>query len=135
MFRKVTLAVALLGIASVPAIAGAQAIEQADAMTVTRDAHSGKLREPTAGELQTLKNGNGNGNANGSTIAPRSSPVPLLQKYHASGALGVRLNDDFMSSAVATRTADGKLEVQEVAHGESAPAPARVHTTLQPVTE
>jgi hypothetical protein len=135
MFEKVTFALALLGAAGVPAIASAQATDQADAMTVARDPHSGKLRAPTASELQTLKNGNGNGNANGSTIAPRSAPVPFMQKYHASGALGVRLNDEAMSSAVVTRTADGKLEMQcvEASHGDQAPHPA--HTTLQPVTE
>jgi hypothetical protein len=130
MFKKAIFTLALLGAASVPAIAGAQAVEQANAITVARG-HDGKLRAPTAGELQALQNGNGNG----LTMAPRSTPVPLMQKYHSSGARGVRLNDEFMSSVVATRTADGKLEVQEVAAGQSVPAAQPAKTTLQPVTE
>jgi hypothetical protein len=131
MLKKVTFALALLGGASVPAIAGAQALEQADAMTVVRDPASGKLRAPNARELQELHNGY----ANGQSIAPRSEPAPLLQKYHSSGARGVRLNDEFMSSSVVTRTADGKLEMQCIEPGHSGQAPHPAHTTLQPVTE
>lgn len=131
MLKKVTFALALLGAGSVPALAGAQAVEQADAMTVVRDPHSGKLRAPNAAELQALRNGN----ANGQSIAPRSEPAPLLQKYHASGARGVRLNDEFMSSSMVTRTADGKLEMQCLEPGHSGQAPHPAHTTLQPVTE
>lgn len=131
MFKKATFALALLFAASVPAVAGAQALEPANAMTVVRDPHSGKLRAPTAAEMQALHSGNGNGQS----IAPRSTPAPLLQKYHASGARGLRLNDEFMSSSVVTRTVDGKLEMQCLEPGHSGQAPHPAHTTLQPVTE
>lgn len=131
MLKKITFTLALLGAASVPAVAGAQAPEQANAMTVVRDPVNGKLRAPTADELQALQNESANGRA----MAPRSAPVPLLQKYHASGARGVRLNDEFMSSSVVARSADGKLEMQCLEPGHSAQAPHPAHATLQPVTE
>jgi hypothetical protein len=134
MFKKVTLAVALLGAAGLPAIAGAQAFEPTgNAMTVVRDAHTGKLRAPTAAELQELKNNNGN--AYGRTIAARADAAPTQQKYHSTGAQGLRLNDGFMSSSVVTRTADGKLEMQCLEPGHSGMAPHAPHTSLQPVTE
>jgi hypothetical protein len=134
MFKKVTFALALLGAAGVPAAAGAQALDQAaDALTVVRDAATGKLRAPTADELQALRNSNGN--ANGRTMAARAASAPTQQKYHSTGAQGVRLNDDFMSSSVVTRTADGKLEMQCLEPGHSGQAPHAAHTSLQPVTE
>lgn len=134
MFKKVTLALALIGAAGVPAVAGAQAIEQkADAITVVRDAQSGKLRPATAEEQKALHNNNGNGN--GSGIAARASAVPTQQKFHSSGARGLRLNDEFMSSSVVTRTADGKVEMQCLEPGHNGMAPHAAHTSLQPVTE
>jgi hypothetical protein len=132
MFKKVTFALALLGAAGVPAAAGAQALDQAaDALTVVRDAATGKLRAPTADELQALRNSN----ANGRTMAARAASAPTQQKYHSTGAQGVRLNDDFMSSSVVTRAADGKLEMQCLEPGHSGQAQHAAHTSLQPVTE
>jgi hypothetical protein len=134
MFKKVTLALALIGAAGVPAVAGAQAIEQkADAIAVVRDPHSGKLRAPTADEQKALNNGNGNGN--GSSIAVRAAAVPTQQKFHSTGARGLRLNDEFMSSSVVTRTADGKIEMQCLEPGHKGMAPHTAHASLQPVTE
>lgn len=129
MLKKLTCALALLGAASLPAVACAQALAQADAVTVTRDPGSKKVRTATAGEVQDLHKGNGY------TTPPRSTPVPLLQKYHSSGARGVRLNDEFMSSSVVTRATDGKLEMQCLEPGHTGQAPHPAHTTLQPVTE
>jgi hypothetical protein len=61
--------------------------------------------------------------------------VPTQQKYHSTGAQGLRLNDEFMSSSVVTRTADGKLEMQCLEPGHSGMAAHAAHTSLQPVTE
>jgi hypothetical protein len=136
MLKKVTTALALLGAAGLPAVAGAQALEQTpNAMAVVRDANTGKLRAPTADELQSLNNGNGNGNGNGRSIAVRADAAPTQQKFHPTGAQGLRLTDAFMSSEVATRGADGKITMQCLESGHADMAPHAAHTTIQPVTE
>lgn len=107
----------------------------ADKMTVVRDAETGKLRAPTAAELATLQQ----------KAAPkgllRAAPAQrALLKFHKSGAAGARVTNDFMSSAVVARNADGTLEKQCFdAHGdaESAVQSGHVHVTqnVTPVTE
>jgi hypothetical protein len=115
--------------------AGAQeaqqdAVQSTDSAVVTRDGATGKLRAATAEEqagLQAAK-------ARQLRVAPKSA----LPKYHASGARGARLTDEFMSTSVAVRTADSKIEmVCNEAHGGSEPVAAHVHAaaTLTPVTE
>jgi len=132
MLKREKLALVLL--AALPAIASAQTFQPtADAMTVARDPHTGKLRAPTAEDLQALNKGNGN--ANGSAIAVRAAAVPTQQKFHPSGAQGLRLTDEFMSSSVVTRTADGKLVMQCLEPGHKDMAPHAAHTSIQPVTE
>jgi hypothetical protein len=125
MFKREKLALVLL--AALPAIASAQ--------TVARDPHSGKLRAATAEEIQALKNANANATANGSAIAVRSDTLPTQQKFHPSGAQGLRLTDEFMSSSVVTRTADGKLVMECLEPGHKDMAPHAAHTSIQPVTE
>jgi hypothetical protein len=125
MFKREKLALVLLAV--LPAIAGAQ--------TVARDHHSGKLRAATAEEIQALKNANANVVANGSAIAVRADALPTQQKFHPSGAQGLRLTDEFMSSSVVTRTADGKLVMECLEPGHKDMAPHAAHTSIQPVTE
>jgi hypothetical protein len=105
------------------------AVQPADAQTVSRDAATGKLRAATPEEqaaLQALK----------ATRQARVAPKPTLQKFHSTGAAGVRLNDEFLSSSVAVRTPDGKIEmICNEAHG-SEPAMSHVHAAATtPVTE
>jgi len=102
-----------------------QAVQSTDAITVTRDASTGKLRAATSEEQQAMK-------AAKVRVASRfAAPVPQT-KVHASGARGARLTDEFLTSSVAVRQPDGTLKVQ---HGtvDAAEADAHAHTT--PVTE
>jgi hypothetical protein len=101
-----------------------------DSQVVTRDAETGKLRPATAAEqagLQAIK-----------ARQLRESVKPTQQKFHATGATGVRLTDEFLSSSTAVRKADGTIEmVCTEAHGsETAAAHAHVHAAANtPVTE
>lgn len=106
-----------------------QAVQSSDALTVTRDASTGKLRAATAEEQQAMK-------AAKAKFAMRfAAPVPQT-KVHASGARGARLTDEFLTSSVAVRQADGSLTVQ---HGTVEAAEADTHATTHahtsPVTE
>lgn len=114
--------------ASVPAMAQ-EAVQSMDAQTVSRDAATGQLRAATPEEQAVLV-------AQKAAKQARVSPKPTLQKYHATGAAGVRLNDEFLSTSTAVRTPDGKIEmVCNETHGEAAAAP-HVHTAATtPVTE
>jgi hypothetical protein len=107
------------------------AVQSTDSAVVTRDAATGKLRAATTEEqagLQAAK-------ARQLRVAPKAT----MQKFHANGARGARLTDEFLSSSVAVRNADGKIEmVCNEAHGGSEPVAAHVHAaaaTLTPVTE
>lgn len=106
-----------------------EAVQSADAQTVSRDAATGQLRNATPEEqasLQALK----------AARQARVAPKPLLQKFHKSGAAGIRLNEEFLSSSTAVRMPDGKIEmICNEAHG-SEPAVAHVHAAANtPVTE
>lgn len=120
---------ASLAIASVPAVAGepvAQSAPSADQITVVKDKRTGKLRNATAQEHKELMDA-------AAEHSPRVAPGRALQKWHASGASGIRMTDELMSTAVAVRNADGSIGMQcheSHEHGEHA-APAAV----QPVTE
>jgi hypothetical protein len=114
---------ALLGLAT---SAGAQEapVQSTDSMTVSRDAETGKLRAATPEEQAAMK----------SAVAARAArvaPKPTLQKYHASGARGARLTDEFMSQNVAVRQPDGSVAAQCFdSHdaANNAVAVAHVHT-------
>lgn len=117
---------ALLGLASQSAVAqeAAANVESTDAMTVVKDATTGKLRAPTAEEHAEMK-------AAGTARAARFSPKATQQKVHASGARGARLTDDFLSSEVAVRQPDGTIAMQcfdDHAAADQAVASAHVHT-------
>lgn len=75
-------------------------------MTVVRDAETGKLRAPTADEISALQ-------AKEARVSSlRAAPATTLQKYHFTGARGVRLTEEFISHSVAVRNADGTLSTQ-----------------------
>jgi hypothetical protein len=83
-----------------------EAAQQADALTVVRDAESGKLRAPTPEEAAALTQ-----QATSRTRFARVAVQAPLQKFHSSGAVGVRLTDEMVSSsAVVVRNADGSLQ-------------------------
>jgi hypothetical protein len=129
---------ALLSAAALPSHAAAQQANQpanqvatapADAITVVRDAETGKLRAPTEAELQTLK-------LAGQASRIRATPAHTMQKFHANGATGVRLTDEFVSTALAVRNSKGGVDMQCLEQGHSA---QDVHSdsshTNQPVEE
>jgi hypothetical protein len=106
-----------------------QAVQSTDAVTVTRDATTGKLRAATAEEQQALK-------AAKAKFAMRVAAPAPQQKVHASGARGARLTDEFLTSSVAVRQPDGTLKIQ---HGTTETADADAHAATHahntPVTE
>jgi hypothetical protein len=124
-------AVALCAIA-LPASAqeAQQAVQSADAITVTRDATTGKLRAATADEQAALK-------AAKAKLFRAAAVQAPLQKFHSSGARGARLTDEFMSSSVAVRQADGSIatECHETHGGTETAGHVHVAATNTPVTE
>jgi len=106
-----------------------EAAQSVDAQTVARDATTGQLRAATPEEQAALV-------AQKAARQSRIAPKPTLQKYHSSGAGGVRLTDEFLSSSTAVRTPDGKIEmICNQAH-DGQPAAAHVHAAANtPVTE
>ena len=117
-----------LGAASLPAAAQQIQAAQADvtptattnAMTVTRDADTGMLRAATPQEQAALT-------AAKSRFAVRMAVPQPETKYHSSGAVGVRLTDEFINAnaLVATRGTDGKVTVAHgTADGDAHAAPA-----------
>ncbi|WP_020654592.1 post-PEP-CTERM-1 domain-containing protein [Massilia niastensis] len=114
------LGLALLGLAGHPALAQdkpAAPTPAADNVTVVRDAETGALRPATAAEQAVLQAAN-------ARRVMRAAPVPMQQKFHGSGARGVRLTDEFMTSSVAVRKPDGSLEMQCLeGHGDAKAAP------------
>jgi len=114
------------------ALVGASAFAQEDAMTVVRDAETGKLRTPTAAEAAQLQN------ANKSQRMRQAAAQPVMAKMHKSGAQGARLTPEFLSSSVAVRTEDGKLAKLCFDRHEAAESVVQGHTHIdnpQSVTE
>jgi hypothetical protein len=95
-----------------------------DAQVVVRDADSGEFRAPTAGEFKTL---------HAQDAKTLRAMRPLARKAHASGAVGVRLTDEFMSYSVVIKQPDGRLveycfeDAQSAKAGVQSPA-ATLHT-------
>lgn len=101
---------ALLGLVLVSQFAVAQEapVQSNESLTVVRDAETGMLRAPTAAEYAALQAQASAGKARAARVAPQS----FQQKYHANGARGIRLTEEFMSSSVAVRKPDGTVETQ-----------------------
>ena len=98
--------------------------QAADAQRVVRDPETGALRAPTAEEAAALQNLTAR-----RALQLRAAPAAPLQKFHASGARGVRLTDEFMSYSVMVRQADGTLAEQ--CFGSQAEADAAVKAGAQ----
>jgi hypothetical protein len=135
-WQAVASSLALLCVAALPTGAAAQEAQQpaatasSDAMTVVRDAETGKLRHATAAEAQALQKP-------AKLRSLRIAAAPNLQKFHPSGAQGARLTDEFISAAVAVRKPDGGVEMQCFESHESADEAMKAgHTHVTtPVTE
>jgi hypothetical protein len=98
---------ALLGLVSQSAVAQEAPLQSTESLTVVRDAGTGKLRDATAAEAAALRT-----QASNQLRAARIAPQTPLQKFHVSGARGARLTDEFVTSSVAVRKADGSIEMQ-----------------------
>jgi len=123
--RAAGIALALMGFAGQSAIAQ-EAVVSNESQTVVRDAETGKLRGATPAEAVALKAQSVKANA-------RIAPKATLQKFHSSGARGARLTDEFMTTSVAVRNADGSISVT---HGDTQNADSTGHVhTITPVTE
>ncbi|MBB6133830.1 hypothetical protein HD842_001972 [Massilia aurea] len=124
--RAAGIAFALMGFASQSAMAQEAPAVSNDSLTVVRDAETGTLRAPTPAEAATLK-------AQSVRAMARIAPKPTLQKFHSSGARGARLTDEFMTTSVAVRNADGSISIT---HGDTQNADSTGHVhTITPVTE
>lgn len=95
---------ALLGLAT-SASAQEAPVQSADSITVSRDADTGKLRAATPEEVSAMK-------AASAARSARVAPKATLQKFHASGAGGVRMTEELLSQNVAVRQPDGSIAEQ-----------------------
>jgi hypothetical protein len=126
------IAIATLPVSALAAEAAAQpapAVEAAGTganQVVVRDAVSGKLRAPTAEEAAVLQ-------AKTSALRGRVTETTLA-RHHASGAHGVRLNDQFMSYSVVVRQPDGSLASQCFESREDAEAALKAQPVVQTTT-
>lgn len=113
MFKSYALAgVAVLALPAMAQEASVQAARPEQVQTavtadsnqiVVRDANTGHLRAATPEEATTLREQRA---TNRLRIAPQST----LPRFHASGARGTRLTDEFMSYSVLVRQPDGSLK-------------------------
>ncbi|WP_342118411.1 post-PEP-CTERM-1 domain-containing protein [Pseudoduganella sp. OTU4001] len=123
--------ICLLGLALAAALPlhaqeAAQAEPVAQQLTVVRDAETGKLRAPTAEEQAAIQN------PKQAQRMRQAAPQPLIQKFHKSGAQGVRLNSEYGSMAVAVRGEDGKLNKLCFDRHDVAEATVQGHTHIAP---
>lgn len=129
LLRAAGASLVLAGLAATPVQASeqiAQPVSGSDSITVVKDKDTGKLRNATAAEHKALM-------AAKKDKEPRVAPGRALQKFHASGAGGLRLTDEMMSTAVAVRNADGTIGMQcNEAHEHGSHA---VQATVPTVTE
>lgn len=94
----------------------------ADAMTVVRDAETGRLRAATADEIAAMrakaKPAAGSAAARGATTLPAAPAQPAVRAY-ASGAHSAKLPSSMASYSVVKRQPDGTLDSRCV-QGEQA---------------
>jgi len=113
MFKSYALAgLAALALPAMAQEASVQAARPEQAQTavtaesnqiVVRDANTGHLRAATPEEATTLREQR-------ATHRLRIAPQSTLPRFHASGARGARLTDEFMSYSVLVRQPDGSLK-------------------------
>jgi hypothetical protein len=120
---------ALLGLVSQSAAAQEAAAPSNESLTVVRDPGTGKLRSATAEEHMALQAQAQSQSAGRMRTLRAPAPQAFQQKYHASGARGVRLTDEFVSSVRAVRQPDGSIATYESNDADqSAPVAGHVHT-------
>jgi hypothetical protein len=132
--RAIALCLTVAGAFALPSASAqqAEALTSQDGAVVVKDAQSGKLRAATPEEHNALKSAPGQAKKQMLRMAPK----PTMNKYHGSGAAGVRLTDEFISTATVVRAADGSLVHQCVdagGHANHAPHAATPAPTM--VTE
>lgn len=90
-------------LADAPAPAATEALADVSSQIVVRDAATGRLRAATAQEANQLR-----------ATAPVRAGVRLNteQRFHFSGARGVRLSNEFLSHATVSVLPDGSLVEQ-----------------------
>lgn len=119
---------ALLGLASQGASAQELTGQSTESLTVVRDPGTGKLRHANAQEQAAMQSQAAAGRMRAMRVAPQ---LPEKKFHAATGARGMRLTDEFTSSAVAVRQADGSIAMQCFdSHdaAKSAAATGHVHT-------
>jgi len=101
-------------------------VDASNRQMVVRDAATGQLRAATAAEAQALmpKAGTQRSGARLKTV-PRS---------HASGAIGARLTDEFMSYSVVVRQPDGSLATLCFESREEADAALKAASVVKTTT-
>lgn len=110
--------------AAAVATVGLMAASAASAATVAKDSATGELRAPTAQEAQALSQGTA-GKSALKAAAPRGlrtgtiNPQPVK---HADGTVEQELDESSLSYSVATRNADGSIELHCVTGAEAADA-------------
>jgi hypothetical protein len=116
---------ALIGAAALPLQAAAHehqapaetAVASSSDARVVRDAVTGQLRAPTAEESAAMDQQKA-----ARALNFRAAPKATMQRFHANGARGARLTDEFMSTSVAVIKADGTLDKQCFDSAEAAEA-------------
>jgi hypothetical protein len=122
---------ALIGAAALPLQAAAHdhaapsdsTVASTDSQRVVRDPVTGQLRAPTADEHAVLEQQQAN-KARMFRVAPKAN----MQRYHPNGGRGARLTDEFLTSSVVVKAADGSLVEQCFDSHDAAEAAVHSHS-------
>lgn len=121
-------------LAQTPVTPAAAAESTEVGQVVARDPVTGKLRAATADEMGELQRQHEAAKANRRQAQPERAGAQAIRR-HASGARGIRMGEEHMSSAMTTRNADGSLSqtcvdgvhahdaLEHAAHSKSNAAP------------
>ena len=101
------------------ALAASPAAQAADVgMRVVKDPVTGQLRAPTAEEFQAMQEQEAKEKT--SRPAAAAAAAPMVERRAANGAVGMQLNEDFMTYSVVKRNADGTITTHCVTGAEAA---------------
>jgi hypothetical protein len=119
-----------------PVVQAAQVkvVTAANSMTVVRDAQTGKLRAPTADEIESLLM---NARTPAHAARSRTNTAPATFRS-ASGGAGLHLGEDAFAYSVARRNLDGSLTEVCVTGAQAAQkelAAPRLATSTSPLKE
>ena len=95
-----------------PQVQSEPAAPAADAMTLVRDADSGKLRAPTAAEAHELRNSRRYAAEARADHGGRAERTAIEPRAHRSGARGARMTDESLHQSMIVRNADGSTTLQ-----------------------